>query len=263
MPENLKEQLPLTTIAKISQTKLKFSSRQEREFFAQKVLAFINPKYSDENNTNNVRLDLEVIVDFSHTSDLTANEFMLALQLSADGKLFYESSDGKSSEVKLFREIDRLKLGEVQKAYIQYKEKDKLHQQGEIKIKDYLNPPKEKSEEELRVERISFLKGQYNELQTKGSVRASVVFYSLLRKKHKEVKLDFLDNFLNNFKSETIELKNGVGIGFSNPAKVVKNNVHTSFKDAFVSVAIQYYRLKEKTEEEWVDFWESLKNLNN
>lgn len=248
-------------MAKISQPLLKFSNQQERELFAQKVLAFINPKYSDENNPNDVRLDFGVIVDFSRTSDLTANEFMLALQLSADGKLFSEGSDGKSSEVKLFREIDRLKLGEVQKAYIQHKSKDKLHQQGQDRLKAYLNPPKEKSEEELKAERIEFLKGQYKELQSKGSVRASVIFYPLLRKKHKEVKLDFLDNFLNNFKPETIELKNGAGIDFSNPAKVVKNNVHTSFKDAFVSVAIQHYKLKEKTEEQWIEFWEELKEL--
>lgn len=258
LPEDLKTQLPATVIAKISQSKLKHSNQKERETFAQSALAFINPNLESEAELNIV---LAILMDFSADCELTANEFMMALKLSADGKLFLEGVDGKSIPVKLLRKIDQIALRETQQAYIHYRNKDKLHQQGQDKLKAYLNPPKEKSEEELKAERIEFLKGQYKELQSKGSVRASVIFYPLLRKKHKEVKLDFLDNFLNNFKPETIELKNGAGIDFSNPAKVVKNNVHTSFKDAFVSVAIQHYKLKEKTEEQWIEFWEELKEL--
>lgn len=127
--------------AEISQSMLKWSNDQQREEFAEQILNFINPKFESEEEYNG---SVFVLLEFAKTCELTAREMLLALEMAADGKLF----DGEH-RVKVFREIDRLKLGEIKGAYINYKRADRQYEIGRDKIRKALQPEYQPTPEQV------------------------------------------------------------------------------------------------------------------
>ena len=115
--------------------------------------------------------------------------------------------NGNSEKIKLYREVDRLKLGEIKSAYIALKRADKVFQEDVKKIKAYLEPPKpEPTEEELKEQRLKFYAEEYKRLQRDGKVLGTTIFYDLIKKEGLEtVKLKWLEAILDKFKPETVD----------------------------------------------------------
>ena len=151
LPNDLQMSLKQMAKAQISQSMLKYASDSEISQFAIRLINFINPKFEE----GEAKIAEAEIYSFARNCELTANEFLLALELSADGKLYSEpDTNGNSEKIKLYREVDRLKLGEIKSAYIALKRADKVFQEDVKKIKAFLEPPKpEKTPEELQKER--------------------------------------------------------------------------------------------------------------
>ncbi|CAA7196836.1 hypothetical protein CHRY9293_02903 [Chryseobacterium potabilaquae] len=245
---------------------LKWSNDQEISVFTARVLNFINPKFNDQNEIELAEVEL---YSFAKKCELTADEYILALELAADGKLFTEpNEEGNSGKVKLFREIDRLKLGEVKSAFLYYKTLDEQYKLGKSKIKSFLAPPKQEiTTEEKKAQRINFYKTDYKRLQQEGKVLGATYFYDLIKKNGLEkVNLRFVEQILNNFIPETIETN---GISHSEqmqPIKlprIKKQDVKVFFIDAVVSAYIEKEKLKKLSESEWIDYWECIFELAN
>ncbi|MEE3723957.1 hypothetical protein V2H21_01065 [Riemerella anatipestifer] len=235
------------TIAELSMPSLRLSSDEARERFAYRLIYFINPKFEDadeENPHSEFNLAKNTAIDFSRRCDLTEGEFMLALDLCHRGELFLNDTP-----VKLFREIDRLKLGEVEQAYKAYKNQNKQHEIAKEKVKKFLNPPKELTEEEKRRERFKFLENQWQMLKEKGKVSGSVIFYELIKKDLKVINIGFVEKVLQTFKPELASAEK----------KIIKQDVFLYFKERFLDAVIKKEKLNELTKEEWVKYWENKK----
>lgn len=126
---------------------LKYTNFEETTVFIDWVFNFINPKFSSEGERE---MAMTALYEFAKECELTASEMKEALQMASKG--FLTIDDGETwKKIKLFREIDRLKLDEVEQAYIQFRNTDYNHQKGLETLKVLLNPPpakKEASEEE-------------------------------------------------------------------------------------------------------------------
>lgn len=131
---------------------LKQSNEEQINVFTAKVLNYFNPKFEDpEIEEELARAD---ILRFAMRCEITEAEFMLALDLATDGKLKTEpDSNGNVGSVKLFREVDIIKLGEVKAAYIRFKNEDEQYKKGKLKIKKLLNPEPKRSPEEIKAEK--------------------------------------------------------------------------------------------------------------
>ncbi|MBT0551591.1 hypothetical protein [Riemerella anatipestifer] len=241
------QKLPEITKAEISQSKLKWSNDEEVSIFTARVLNFINPKFNDQHE---IELAEAELYSFAKKCELTANEFLLALELASDGKLLSEPDEnGNSRKVQLFREIDRLKLGEVKSAFIYLKTIDKQHEIAKEKVKKFLNPPKELTEEEKRIERFKFLENQWQMLKEKGKVSGSVIFYELIKKNLKVINIGFVEKVLQTFKPELASAEK----------KIIKQDVFLYFKECFLEAVIKKEKLNELTKDEWVQYWENKK----
>lgn len=247
MPESLIQSLPLIIKRKITNPPLKQSEKSEQAIFSKKVLSFLNPKFEDEMEYN---ISLSILMDFCSDCELTDEEYLQALKMSADGKLTLEEN-GEAKTIKLFREIDNLKLREVKRAYIQYRNHDINYNKGKKMIDNYLNPPLEKTKEEKEKEKIDFLKKQYQELQNIGCPSAFILFYPHLKKDLKIVSVEFIEQFLINYKPEKRE-------GFLYKTNIVKCDAFTEFKKIFTSTALKYKKLNELTINEWIKYWINL-----
>ena len=125
LPNDLQMSLKQMAKAQISQSMLKYASDSEISQFAIRLINFINPKFEE----GEAEIAEAEIYSFAKNCELTGNEFLLALEMSADGKLYSEpDTNGNSEKIKLYREVDRLKLGEVKSAYIALKRADKVFQ---------------------------------------------------------------------------------------------------------------------------------------
>jgi len=224
------------------------------------VLNFINPKFNDQHE---IELAEAELYGFALKCELTANEFLLALELAADGKLITEPDEnGNTKRVQMFREIDRLKLGEVKSAYIYHKTIDRQHESGKAKIRAFLEPVQpELTPEQKKAEREKFFRTDYARLQNEGKVLGTVLFYDLIKKSGiQKVNLKFVENVLDHFKPETVEAS---AMRLSEPqlartAKVIKHNAKTFFIDALVHAYFEKENLKSMTENEFVEYWEEI-----
>lgn len=244
LPENLIKELPQTTIAKISQLTLKQCSDTERLQFAHQVLEFINPKFEDKAEA---QYSQKILVDFASKCQLTANEFMVALEMVSKRELVI---DGEP--VKIFREIDRLKLGEIERAYTDFIRNDKRHELGLKKINEYLNPPKEPTEAEKRQEWIEHLRKHHGEYQQTGKIKTAFLYYDKINREYEMIRLEFVENFFKNYRAEEPQKISGGGLM---PFKVVKNDAFTCFKEAYVYAFLRKIEASKMTEEEWVNHW--------
>lgn len=133
--------------AEVSQSMLKRSNEKDVELFAARVISFINPKSDDPDAE--FPLAAAEIKDFAKDCQLTAEEFLSALRLATKGKLI--GLDG--NPIKLFREIDILKFGEVEAAYIEYKNLNPVYTKSKKELKQLIEAPKEPTPEEMAARR--------------------------------------------------------------------------------------------------------------
>ena len=103
------------------------------------VLNFIDPKFNDEIE---FETNKAMLIEFAKNCELTADEFMNALMLASKGKLVVEDYERETFvAVKLFREINALKLGEIETAYVFWRNQDKAFETSENIVKNFLTPP--------------------------------------------------------------------------------------------------------------------------
>lgn len=238
------ENLPQMTKAEISQSMLKYANLSEKEKFAQSVLILVNPKFENEDEG---KLAFGVLIDFCHTSDLTADEMILAIKMAMDRKLYIDSENGMKP-VQVFREIDRLKLGEIQHAYKEFKRANSPHQKAKEEIKKLLAfPPVEISEEQKKAERMKFYEEEWKRLQDRGIIYGTIVFYELIKTEVEKVKLSFLEAVLDTYKPEN---KKGI------IEEIVQQNPKVHFINHFVMKFIKAHKLKALSLEDWKLYWE-------
>lgn len=231
---------------------LKQSSDEDRQKFAHQVLEFINPKFEDEQEA---LYSQKIIIEFAQNCNLTASEYLLALDMASKRKL---SIDGES--VKVFREIDRLKLGELETAYLEFIQNDKQHDLATKKINEYLNLPKEETAEEKQEKRLIFLKNSFKEYLQTGEIKGVILFYDKIRNVFPSISLDFVERFLKNFKPE--EAQKSESVGGAVPFKMVKNDAFVKFKETYVYTFLEKLKMKDYTEQQWIDYWENLRLKN-
>ena len=237
--------------AEIQQSMLKYSKDEEINQFSSRVLKFIDPKFSDETEMQLAEAEL---YSFANRCELTASEMILALELATEGKLTTEpDSQGNSNKIKLFREINRLALGEVKSAYIRYKQENRLYEIGKEKLQEFLTPPEKKlTPEEVEKQRIESLIFEYRRLIKDGTIFNSLLFYDLIKKGgFEKIKLSFIENVLDKFISKKLKLG-------------VKNEEGKEVKIFFINEVVLGYirtqKLNEATESDWIEHWDSLKN---
>ena len=257
LPNDLQMSLKQMAKAQISQSMLKYASDSEISQFAIRLINFINPKFEE----GEAEIAEAEIYSFAKNCELTANEFLLALEMSADGKLYSEpDTNGNSEKIKLYREVDRLKLGEVKSAYIALKRADKVFQEDVKKIKAFLEPPKpEPTEEELKEQRLKFYSEEYKRLQIDGNVLGTTIFYDLIKKEGLEtVKLKWLEVILDKFKPETVDKSLINEPQLVKIPKIKKHDAKTFFIDELVHAYFLNKKLKELSEEEFIKHWENI-----
>ena len=257
LPNDLQMSLKQMAKAQISQSMLKYASDSEISQFAIRLINFINPKFEE----GEAEIAEAEIYSFAKNCELTANEFLLALEMSADGKLYSEpDTNGNSEKIKLYREVDRLKLGEVKSAYIALKRADKVFQEDVKKIKAFLEPPKpEPTEEELKEQRLKFYSEEYKRLKRDGKVLGTTIFYDLIKKEGLEtVKLKWLEVILDKFKPETVDKSLINEPQLVKIPKIKKHDAKTFFIDELVHAYFLNKKLKELSEEEFIKHWENI-----
>lgn len=243
---------------------LKQSSENDINVFTAKVLSYFNPKFEDPEIEE--KLACEDIKRFASRCEITEDEFMLALDLATEGRLQSSpDSAGNVENIKLYREIDIIKLGEVKAAYLRFKMSDEKYAKGKAEIKKFLSPPPaELTAEQKKEIRIKFLKEEYSRLQLKNEVLGSVQFYDLLRREHSVVKIAFVEKFLQTVKlEEYVETARSTDFHKVSSKKVIKKDPFLAFKELFISSYITKMKLKDVTEEEWISHWERLRESNS
>ena len=257
LPNDLQMSLKQMAKAQISQSMLKYASDSEISQFAIRLINFINPKFEE----GEAEIAEAEIYSFAKNCELTGNEFLLALEMSADGKLYSEpDTNGNSEKIKLYREVDRLKLGEVKSAYIALKRADKVFQEDVKKIKAFLEPPKpEPTEEELKEQRLKFYSEEYKRLQRDGKVLGTTIFYDLIKKEGLEtVKLKWLEAILDKFKPETVDKSLINEPQLVKLPKIKKHDAKTFFIDELVHAYFVNKKLKDLSEEDFINHWENI-----
>lgn len=181
--------------------------------------------------------------------------------MATRGNLVSENGE----KVKLFREIDRIKLGEIEAAYLNFKRNDKATEKGNEVIKKFLEPPKkEPTEEEKKQTRIELYTTEWNRLKNENQVYATTIFIDLIMQEKKEVNITYVLATLQNFKPPIN--KTGLTTKTDVLPKIIQNDAKTFFVNQFVSTYIQRNKLNKLTLEEWINHWEALyqkKTINN
>lgn len=245
--------LPETVIAEIKQSKLKFSGIEVLTRFANRVVLFIDPKFSDddiENPLSDINIALNKVKDFGTRCNLTEEEFLLALDYASKGLLTIDEQ-----KVKVYREINQINLSEIEYGYNDFKVRDQKHQNGKDKIQVLLNPPPpELSLEELEVLKLENIRKDYHRFKADGKVLATHIFYNLIKKdRGDKVKLAFVEKFLQSFVPEIAEGK--LSSGSTALPKIIKKDVYVEFQNEMINNYVIYLKLNEKSEELWMQYW--------
>lgn len=245
---------------------LKYASEIEVNTFCAKICSLFNPKFSGSSAEQDAQSEIAFATtyDFAKKCELTAQEFILAFHLASEGKLKTESdTNGNSEIVKLYREIDIIKLGEIKSAYIRFKTSDEKYKKGKNKLRSFLTPPpKQVTPEEMKELTMDNIKKDYHRFKADGKVLATPVFFDLIKKKMGGViKLDFVDRFLKNFIPEVAEGKL-TPTGSTQLPKIIKKDVYVEFQDEIIKQYIMHLKINNYTETEWINHWEKLYDQN-
>ena len=163
--------------AEISQSMLKRSEPGEVELFAGRVISFINPKF--DNPETEFELSMLEIKDFAKECQLTPEEFLSALRLATKGKLI--GLDG--NPIKLFREIDTIKFGEVESAYIEYKNANPVYTKSKKELKQLVEKPNEPTAEEKEARKKRLWDDMLEKVSNDQPCYHSFLFYEELKAK--------------------------------------------------------------------------------
>ena len=214
-------------------------------------MSFINPKFNSDEEAEFAQAE---VYEFAKRCELTAKEFLLALELASKKKLTQENENGIPETIKLFREIDRLKFGEIETAYINHKRHDVLHEKGLKMINEHINPPKEPTEEEKKANELKFYEEEWKRLQNDEPILGSVIFIEKIKKRISNLKMEWVLNQLENFKPETYEGGLTIGINKSLP-RVKINNAKLFLTESIVAHYFKKYDLKNLSKEEFINHW--------
>ena len=241
--------------AEVQSLMLKHCDDSQISIFSAKVINFINPKFN-EGEFELAEADLYI---FAKGCELTADEFLLALRMAAEGKLSREIN-GNNEKITLYKQIDQLSLLTIKSAYIELKKTEKSYNDDLLLIKSALLPEiKEKTPEELKEQRINFFIEDYKRLKSDGKVLGTVIFYDLIKKSGIEtVKLKWLENSLERFKPTISETVRGNDFEKVKMPKIKENNAKTHFIDDFVNSFIKFKKLSELTQDEFVKYWNDI-----
>ncbi|RNA63486.1 hypothetical protein D1631_16945 [Chryseobacterium nematophagum] len=162
--------------------------------------------------------------------------------------------------LKPYKKIDFEMFNQVEVAYIEYKKIDKQRELGIEKIKIFLEPSKpELTPKDKKRERIKFYRSDYKRLQKEGKVLGTLIFYDLIKKKRLEkVSLKFVENILDNFVPETTGISHSKEPEQIKLTRIKKQDVKVFFIDVVVNTYIEKNKLKEFSESEWIEYWESI-----
>lgn len=250
LPENIKSKLSKPYLATIASPKLKFSDDIQHGVFAEKVLLYIDPKFDNENEFEVAKSKL---IEFAKTSELTSDEFLHALELCAEGKLITEDEKGEFKKVKIFREINALKLHEIKSAYILYRNTSKEFETSENIVKAFLEPPKpEMSDEEKLQWAIKTFKVEYARLLA-GELYNCFIFFDIITINEgvKTIKLSWLKKIFADWDVSRNKIND------NNFKKVLSEitNPFNYLKQRFVLTYIENHRLLDLSVEKWVEYW--------
>lgn len=144
LPEKLRSSLSQMKAAEITETSLRNADFNTKNIFIHRMLSLINPKFEEESEMKIAKMELQ---DFANKCELTPKEVLLAVEMCIDGRLYSEPNEsGFSERLRLFREIDRIKLGEIKSAYIYQKTINKQYEADTEKIKAYLQSSQQSEE---------------------------------------------------------------------------------------------------------------------
>lgn len=233
--------------AEIALPKLKYSTEPVIDAYAQEVLTFVNKSYQ---GSDDLKDDFDRVKKYLSTCDITGDEFMIALNAVSGQKL----TDKSGKPITYIRDINEGNFNLYVSAYLDFKRSSKQYEVGKEKLNAFLAPPeREKTPEELRQIRINHLTAEYHKLQKDGFVHGSNIFYELIKKGEniEQIKLSFVESFLDNFQPEFSDGKNAEGMTI-----IKKKDVKTSFVNHFVLKYIKKHNLKELSLEEFINYWE-------
>lgn len=211
------------TRAEIAYTRLKHSNQEEIERFAQKVLLLINPKFESEEEGG---IAYQILLEFAKTADLTAEEMLTAIRMAMNKQLFVEDND-KSIPVKVFREIDLIKLSEIQYAYKELKRVNHEHQKAKERIILALEPPKQIFDKEKEQIDLEYFKQLQEDLQQGNTDYSAFIFYDRLEDKINLSNEDKKRLFAYEKKKYELELKEQAKTNY------LKRNVYKEFMQSF------------------------------
>ncbi|CAA7196723.1 hypothetical protein [Chryseobacterium potabilaquae] len=228
----------------------------EVEKFAFEVISKVNVNFSKEHENYEIDLAISEIRRYAAQSQLTPQEFFQARAYLSKGML----TDFDGEILKPYKKIDFEMFNQVEVAYIEYKKIDKQRELGIEKIKIFLEPPKpELTPEDKKRERIKFYRSDYERLQKQGKVLGTLIFYDLIKKKRLEkVSLKFVENILDNFVPETTGISHSKEPEQMKLTRIKKQDIKVFFIDVVVNTYIEKNKLKELSESEWIEYWESI-----
>lgn len=226
------------------------------ERFANRVILFIDPKFNDDDpddQFSDFNIAKSKLIDYGKRSELTEQEYLLALDFASKGFLILDDQ-----KIKIFREINQINLAEIEAGYIEFRAKDQKHQNSKDEIKMFLNPPAPKmTDEEFESMTFENIRKDYNRFKADGKVLASPIFYDLIKKERgSAIKLQFVENFLKNYVPETAEGKI-TSDGTALP-KVIKKDAYVEFQHEMIKNYVIHLKLNETSEELWMQHWKRL-----
>jgi hypothetical protein len=253
--------LPETVIAEIKQPKLKFSGIDVLTRFANRVVLYIDPKFTDddtENSLSDINIALNKVKDFGSRCNLTEEEFLLALDYASKGLLTIDEQ-----KVKVYREINQINLSEIEYGYSDFKARNQKYQNGKNQIQSLLNPPPPKlTAEEYETLTLENIRKDFHRFKADGKVLATPIFYDLLKcDRGDKVKLVFVEKFLQNYVPETAEGR--LSSEGSALPKVIKKDAYVEFQNEMIRNYVIYLKLNETSEEIWMQHWKNLLQKKN
>lgn len=179
LPKNTLDNLPKITQRQVRSLMLKHAPLNEIEEFIEFVLEFINPKASE----TEMMMLCKVLYDFAIECPLTLEEMKEALKMASRSELSI-CINGKEEIIRLYREIDRLKLEDLCVGYTNYRNEHFQYKKGLKELRLALHPPKEITPQEIQQENeqafLDFIE-QYK--KTKKLPKFTVWFYNALDRK--------------------------------------------------------------------------------
>ncbi len=161
---------------KENEPKWKTVTANEKEICLDFMLDILNIKIVTQDEQDEIDRQMILIADIinSHFSNLTTAEIKEAFKLYVSKKFI---------DVKVFRLVDCVTVGEILNAYIEYR--NQSVEPFLIKRQNLLNAPIEKSELEKQKIRNEFVKMVYDEILEKGYCSEAWYIFKVLEEKEK------------------------------------------------------------------------------